>query len=171
MWPKDWSFSFNVSPSIQYSGLISCRIDWLNLLGIQGTLKSLLQHHNIKASIRWCSAFFMVWLSRLYRTTGNTIALSIHTFVGKVMPLLFNTLSRFVIAFHPRSKGLGGTASWCNHYIKQYGGSSKKLKIELPYDPEIPLLAYNGQKYNLKRYMHPCVHSSTVHNSQDMETT
>ena len=103
-------------------------------------------------------------------STGKTIALTIRTFVGKVMSLLFNTPSRFVIAFHPRSKGLDETASWCNRYIKQYGGSSKKLKIELPYDPEIPLLAYNGQKYNLKRYMHPCVHSSTVHNSQDMET-
>ena len=106
MWPKYWSFSFNISPSNEYSGLISFRIDWLDLLAVQGTLKSLLQHHNSKASILWCSAFFMVQLSHPYMTTGKTIALTIWTFVGKVMSLLFNMQFRFVIAFLPGSKHL-----------------------------------------------------------------
>ena len=101
-WSKYWSFSFGISPSDEFSGLISFRIDWFDLLAIQGTLKSLLQHHHLKASIPWHSAFFMVQLSHLYVTTGKTIALTIPTFVGKVMSLLFNTLSRFVIAFLPR---------------------------------------------------------------------
>ena len=105
-WPKDWTFSFNISPSNEYSGLISFRIDWLDLLAVQGTLKSLLQHHNSKASILWHSAFFMVQLSHLYMTTGKTIALTRWTFVGKVMSLLFNMLSRLVITFLPRSKHL-----------------------------------------------------------------
>ena len=105
-WPKDWSFSFNISPSNEYSGLISFRIDWLNLLAVQGTLKSLLQHHNSKASILWHSAFFMVQLSHLYMTTGKTIALTRWTFVGKVMSLLFNMLSKLVITFLPRSRCL-----------------------------------------------------------------
>ena len=91
-WPKYWSFSFNISPSNEYSGLIS--IDWLDLLAVQGTLKSLLQHHSSKASILWCSAFFMVQLSHPYMTTGKTIALTRWTFVGRVMSLLFNMLSR-----------------------------------------------------------------------------
>ena len=90
-----WSFSFNISPSNEYSGLISFRIDWFDLLALQRTLKSLLQHHSLKTSILWCSAFFMVQLSHLYMTTGKAIALTIWTFVGKVMSLLFNTLSRF----------------------------------------------------------------------------
>ena len=98
-WPKYWSFSFNISPSNEYSGLISFRMDWLNLLAVQGTLKSLLQDHSSKASILRHSAFFMVQLSHLYMTTGKTIALIILTFVSKVICLLFNTLSRFVIAF------------------------------------------------------------------------
>ena len=106
MWPKYWSFSFSISPSNEYSGLISFWIDWFDLLATQGTLKSLLQHHSSKASILQCSAFFMVQLSHPYVTTGKTIALTIRTFVGKVMPLLFNMLSRFVIAFLPRSKHL-----------------------------------------------------------------
>ena len=105
-WPKCWSFSFNISPSNEYSGLISFRIDWLDLLAVQGTLKSLLQHHNSKASILWCPAFFVVQLSHPYMTTGKTIALTIQTFVCKEMSLLLNTLSRFVIAFLPRSKHL-----------------------------------------------------------------
>ena len=100
-WPKYWSFSF--SPSNDYSGLTSFRIDWLALLAVQGTLKSLLQHHNSKVSILWHSAFFMVQLSHLDMTTGKMIALTIQTFVGKVMSLLFNTLSSFVIAFPPTS--------------------------------------------------------------------
>ena len=103
-WPKYWSFSFNISPYNEYSRLISFRIDWLDLLAIQGTLKSLLQHHSLKASVLWHSAFFMVQLSRAYMTTGKTIGLTIWTFVSKVMFLLFNMLCRFVIAFLQRSK-------------------------------------------------------------------
>ena len=91
-WPKYWSFSFSISPSNEYLGLISFRIDWFNFLIIQGTLKSLIQHHSSKSSVLWHSAFFMVQLSHLYMTTGETIALTIWTFVGKVMSLLFNTL-------------------------------------------------------------------------------
>ena len=105
-WPKCWSFGFNISPSNKYSGLISFRIDWFGLLAVQGTLKSFLQHHSSKASILWCSAFFIVQLSHPYMTTGKTIALTSRTFVGKVMSLLFNILSRLVIAFLPRSKHL-----------------------------------------------------------------
>ena len=105
-WPKYWSFSFNISPSNEHSGLISFRMDWLDLLAVQGTLKSLLQYHRSKASILWCSAFFIVQLSHPYMTTGKTIALTRWTFVGKVMSLLLNMLSRLVIAFVPRSKHL-----------------------------------------------------------------
>ena len=105
-WPKDWSFSFSISPSNEHSGLISFRIDWLDLLAVQGTLKSLLQNHNSKASLLRRSAFFMVQLSHPYMTTGKTIALTIWTFVGKVTSLLFNILSRLVLAFLPRSKPL-----------------------------------------------------------------
>ena len=105
-WPKYWSFSFSISPSNEYSGLISLRIDWFDLLAVQGTLKSLLQHHSSKASILRRSAFFIVQLSHPYLTTGKTIALTRQTFVGKVMSLLFNMLSRLVIAFLPRSKCL-----------------------------------------------------------------
>ena len=105
-WTKFCSFSFNISPSNQYSGLISFRIDWLDLLVVQGTLKSLLQHRSSKVSILWHSAFFIVQLSHPYMTTGKTIALTRQTFVRKVTSLLFNTLSRLVIAFLPRSKHL-----------------------------------------------------------------
>ena len=105
-WPKYWSFSFSISPSNEYSGLISFQIDWLDLFAVQGTLKSLLQHHNSKASILWNSAFFMVQLSHPYLTTGKTITLTRWTFVGKVISLLFNMLSRLVITFLPRSKRL-----------------------------------------------------------------
>ena len=105
-WPNYWSFSFSISPSNEYTVLISFRIYWFDLLADQGTLKSLLQHHSSKASILQCSAFFMVQLSHLYMTTGKTIVLTILTFVSKVMSLLFHTLSRFVIAFVPRSKCL-----------------------------------------------------------------
>ena len=105
-WPKSWSFNFSISPSNEYSALISFRFDWFDLLAVQGTLKSLLQHHNLKTSIlqRW--AFFMVPFSHLYMITGKTTALSIQTFVGKAMSLLFNMLSTFVIAFLPRSTRL-----------------------------------------------------------------
>ena len=103
-WPKYWSFNFSISPFNEYSGLISFRIDWLDLLAVQGTLKSLLQHHSSKVSILWHSAFFMVQLSHPYIITGKTIALTRWTFVGKVMSLLFNMLSTLVVAFLPRSK-------------------------------------------------------------------
>ena len=119
-WPTYWSFSFSISPSNEYSGLISFRIDRLDLLAVQGTLKSLLQHYSSKASILWHSAFFMVQLSHPYMTTGKVIALTRWTFVGKVMSLLFNMLSRLVIAFLPRSKHL--LISWLQ-------SPSAKIKI------------------------------------------
>ena len=109
-WPKYWSFSFNISSSNEHSGLISFRMDWLDILAVQGTLKSLLQHHSSKASVLWHSAFFILQLSYPYMTTGKTIALTRWTFVGKVMSLLFNMLSRLVITFLPRSKCL--SVSW-----------------------------------------------------------
>ena len=102
-WPKYWRFSFKISPTNEHPGLISFRMDWLDLLEVQGTLKSLLQHHSSKASILWCSSFFIVQLSHPYLTTGKTIALTRWTFVDKVMSLLFNMLSRLVITFLPRS--------------------------------------------------------------------
>ena len=105
-WPKYWSFSFNISPSNEHPGLISFRLDWLDLLAVQGTLKSLLRHHSSKASILWHSTFFIVQLSHPYMTTGKTTALTRWTFVGKVMSLLLNMLSRLVITFLPRSKRL-----------------------------------------------------------------
>ena len=105
-WPKHWSFRFNINPSNEYSGLISFRMDWLDLLAVQGTLKSLFQHRSSKASVLQCSAFFIVQLSHPYMTTGKTITLTRWTFVGKVISLLFNMLSRLVIAFLPRSKHL-----------------------------------------------------------------
>ena len=109
-WPKYWSFSFNISPSNEHPGLISFRMDWLDLLAVQGTLKSLLQHHSSKASILLCSAFFILQLSHPYMTTGKTIALTSQTFVGKVISLLFNMLSMLGIVFLPRSKHL--LVSW-----------------------------------------------------------
>ena len=105
-WPKYWSFTFSISPSNEYSGMISFRVDWLDVLAVQGTLKSLLQHHSSKASILWCSAFFTVQLSHPHMTTRKTIPFTRWTFVGKVMSLLFNMLSRLVITFLPRSKCL-----------------------------------------------------------------
>ena len=115
-WPKYLSFSFSISPSNEYSGLISLRIDWFDLLAVQGTRKSLLQHHSSKASILQCSAFFIVKLSHPYVTTGKTIGLSRWTFVGKVMSLLLNMLSRSVITFHPRSKYL--LIHRCSHHLQ-----------------------------------------------------
>ena len=105
-WPKYWGFSFSISPFSEYLGLISFRMDWLDLLEVQGTLNSLLQHHSLKASILWCSAFFMVQLSHPYMTTGKTIALTRWTFIGRVISQLFNMLCRLKIAFLPRSKRL-----------------------------------------------------------------
>ena len=121
-WPKFWSFSFSISPSKEYSGLIFFKIDWFDLLAVQGSLKSLLQHHSSKASILWCSAFFMVQLSHPYMTTGKTIALTRRTFVGKVMSLLFNMLSRLVITLLLRSKHL--LISWLQ--------STSTVILELP---------------------------------------
>ena len=115
-WPKYWDFSFSISPSHEYSGLISFRIDWFDLLAIQGTHKSLL--HSSKASILWYSAFFMVQLSDPYMTTGKTIVLSRWTFVGKLVALLFTMLSRFVIAFLPKSKCL--LISGCSHHLQWF---------------------------------------------------
>ena len=120
-WPKYLSFSFSISPSNEYAGLISFRIDWFDLLAVQGTLRSLLQHHGSKASILWhsaFSAFFIVQLSRPYVTTGKTIALTRWVFVGKVMSLLFNMLCRLVIAFLPRSKHLLGSVELTLLYSK-----------------------------------------------------
>ena len=115
-WPKYWRFNFNISPSSEHTGLISFRMDWLDLLVVQGTLKSLLQHHSSKASILWCSAFFLVQLSHPYMTTGKIIALTRRTFVGKVMSLLFNMLSRLIITFFPRSKRL--LIHGCNYHLQ-----------------------------------------------------
>ena len=105
-WPKYWSFSFNISPSNEHPGLISFKTDWLDLLAVQGTLKSFIQHHSSKSSILWCSAFFIVQLSHPYMTTGKTITLTRWTFVDKVMSLLFNMLSTLVITFLPKKKHL-----------------------------------------------------------------
>ena len=115
-WPKYWSFSFSINPSSEYSRLISFGIDWFDLLAVQGTLKSLLQHHSSKASILLRSAFFIVQLSHPYMTTGKTIALTRQIFVGKVMFLLFNMLSRLVITFLPRSKRL--LISWLQSHLQ-----------------------------------------------------
>ena len=115
-WPKYWSFRFSISPSNEYSGLICFRMHWLDLLAVQGTLKSLLQHHSSKVSILRHSTFFTVQLSHPYMTTGKTTALTRWTFVGKVMSLLFNMLSRLVITFLPRSKCL--SISWLNHHLQ-----------------------------------------------------
>ena len=117
-WPKNWSFTFSISPSNEYSGLISFRIDWFDLLAVQGTLKSLLQHHSSKASILWSSAFFIVQLSHPYMTTRKTIALTRRIFVGKVMSLLLNMLSRLVMTFLPRSKHLGDILMLKNFFFK-----------------------------------------------------
>ena len=127
-WPKYWSFSFSISPSNEYPGLISCRMDWLDLLAVQGTLKSLLQLHSLKASFLRCSAFFTVQLSHPNVTTGKTIALNRQTFVSKVMSLLFNMLSRLVITFLPRSKHL--LISWLQSpsaVILEHSKSHKKV--------------------------------------------
>ena len=122
-WLKYWSFSFNISPSNEHPGQISSRMDWLDLLAVQRTLKSLLQHHSLKASILWCSAFFIVQLSHSDMTTGKNIALNRWTFVGKVMPLLFNMLSRLVITFLPRSKRLL-IHGW-NHHMQWFWSPEK----------------------------------------------
>ena len=125
-WPKYWSLSFSIGPSKEHPGLISFRMDWLDLLTVQGTLKSLLQHHCSKSSILWRSAFFTVQLSHPYMTTGKTIALTRWTFVGKVMSLLLNMLSRLVITFLPRSKRL--LISWLQYLVTTYNGKESEKK-------------------------------------------
>ena len=127
-WPKYWSFSFSISPSSEYSGLISFRMAWLDLLAVQGTLKCLLQHHSSKASILWCSAFFAIQLPHPYTTTEKTIPLTRWTFVDKVMSLLFNTLSRLVITFLPRSKRL--LISWLQSPSAVILEQKKKLSCQ-----------------------------------------
>ena len=122
-WPKYWSFSFSISPSNEHSGLISFRMDWLDLLSVQGTLKSLLQHHSSKASIHQLSAFFIVQLSRPYMTTGKTIALTRRTYIGKVTSVLFNMLYRLVITFLPRSKRL--LISWLQYNLQWFWSPEK----------------------------------------------
>ena len=127
-WPKYWSFSFSVSPPNAYSGPISFRMDWLDLLAVQGILKSLLQHHSSKASIFQCSAFFIVQLSHPYMTTGKTTALTRQTFVDKVMSLLFNMLSRLLITFLPRSKCL--LFHGCSHHsCSDFGAQENSLSL------------------------------------------
>ena len=122
-WPKYWSFSFNIRPSTEHPGLISFRIDWLDLLAVQRTFKNLLQHHSSKASILWHSTFFIVKLSHPHMTTGKTIALTRWTFVGKIMSLLFNMLSRLVITFLPRSKCL--LISWLESPLQWFWSPPK----------------------------------------------
>ena len=122
-WPKYWSFSFSISPSNEYSGLISFRMDWLDLLAVQGTLKSLLPHQSSKALILRCSTFFIVQLSHPYMTTGKTIALTRRTFFGKVTSLLLNMLSRLVITFLPRSKRL--LISWLQYHLQWFWSPQK----------------------------------------------
>ena len=137
-WPKYWSFSFNISPSNEHSGLISFRMHWLDLLAVQETLKSLFQHHSSKASILWRSAFFTVQLSHPYMTTGKTIALTRQTFAGKVMSLLFNMLSRFVITFLPRSKRL--LISWLQSPSAVILEPPKKSQPQFPLFPHLFLM-------------------------------
>ena len=134
-WPKDWSFNFSISPSNEYLGLIYFRMDWLDLLAVQGTLKRHLQHHSSKASILRRSAFFIVQLSHPYVTTGKTIALTRWTFVGKVMSLLFNMLSRLVIAFLPRSECL--LISWLQSPSAVILEPKKMKSVTVPLFPHL----------------------------------
>ena len=129
-WPKYWSFSFNISPSDEHLGLISFRIDWLDLLAVQGSLKSLLQHHSSKASVLLRSAFFIIQLSHSYKTTGKTIALTRWTFVGKVMSLLFNMLSRLVIVFLPRTRH--SLSDLIHHTRRKSGHSDQEATVMAP---------------------------------------
>ena len=149
-WPKYWSFSCNINPSNEHPGLISFRMDWLDLLAVQGTLKSLLQHHSSKASIFQCLAFFIVQLSRLYMTTGKTIPLTRWTFVGKAMSLHFNMLSRLVITFLSRSKCL--LISWL-----------KSPSVVWSRNPTAMHTHWGNQ--NWTRHMYPNIHRSTVYDS------
>ena len=148
-WPKYWSFSFNIGPSNEHSGLIFFRMDWLDLLAVQGTLKSLLQHHNSKASIFQCSAFFTVQLSHPYMTTGKTIALTRWTFVGKAMSLLFNMLSRLVITFLPRSKRL--LISWLQSQVSLH-------IMFINYDGKITFIVGKPGRYHLNKLVEIYIH-------------
>ena len=141
-WPKYWSFSFSISPSNEYSGLIPFRMDWLDLLAVQGTLKSLLQYHTSKASILWHSAFFTLQLSHPYMTTGKTVSLTRWTFVGKVVSLLFNMLSRLVITFLPKSKHL--LISWLQ--------SLSVVILELPCPPGKKRWKMHEKRWKYKIY-------------------
>ena len=136
-WPKYWSFSFYINPSDEYSGLISLKIDWFDLLDVHGTLRSFLQHYSLKASIFWHSAFFMVQLSQPYVTTGKTIALTIQTFIGRVMSLLFNTLSRFAIVFLPRSNCL--LISWLQSPSAVILEPKRNLEDIIPFNLCVPV--------------------------------
>ena len=144
-WPKYWSFSFSISPSNEHPGLISSRMDCLDLLAVQGILKSLLQHHSSKASILQCSAFFTIQLSHPYMTTGKTIALTRRTFVSKVMSLLFNMLSRLVITFLPRSKHL--LISWLQYFhYSQFNILMVSSPLQTPVSsPELLFRTYSLQ--------------------------
>ena len=142
-WPKYWSFSFSISPSNEHPGLISIRMDWLDLLAVQGTLKRIFQHHSSKASIIWCSAFFIVQLSHLYMTTGKAIALTRWTFVDKVMSLLFNLLSMLVITFLPRSKRL--LISWLQSQSSVILESKKQSQPLFPLFPHLFALKWWDQ--------------------------
>ena len=177
-WPKYWSFSFSISPSNEYSGLISFRMDWLDFPAVQKTLKSLLQHHSSKASILQCSAFFIIQLSHPYITTGKTIALTRQTFVGKVMSLLFNMMLEWLSLKRTQVTNIGEdvkkreilytideTVKFVYPLWKILQICVKKRKIELPYDSAIPLLGIYLKKKedaNLKRYMHASIHSGII---------
>ena len=147
-WPKYWSSSFNISPSDEHLGLISFRMDWLDLLAVQGTLKSLLQHHSSKASILQLSAFFIVQLSHPYMTTGKTMALTRQTFVGRVMSLLFNMLSRLVITFLPRSKHLLFYFFFNSEY--SYISSTSNIKTNLKKKSTLVKLLQNSSLNRLE---------------------
>ena len=154
-WPKYWSFSFNISPSNEHSGQISFRMDWLDIFAVQGTLKSLLQHHSSKASILRCSAFFIVQLSHPYMTTGKHVTLTSWTFVGKVMSLLFNMLSRLVMAFLPRSKRLlvswlrsrSAVISWVKRSVILIKLYITWGMISMPILPKIPFVSWTRKEW------------------------
>ena len=193
-WPKDWSFSFNISPSNEHPGLISSKMDWLDLLAVQGTFKGLLQYHSSKASILRHSAFFIVQLSYPYMTTGKTIALTRRTFVGKVMSLLFNMLSSkslliswlqspYAVILKPPHTGEGvekrepsytidENVNCCSHCGKQYGVSFKNPQNKSCYmiRQSHSWACIQKKANNSKRYMHLDTLHSTIHNSQDKET-
>ena len=183
-WPKYWSFSFSISPSNEHPGLVSFRMDWLDLPAVQGTLKSLLQHHSSKASILWRSAFFTVQLSHPYVTSGKTIALSRRTFVGKVIPLLFNMLSRLVITFLRLYKKNVKKANpqrsfpsiliflWILSFWRPVWRFLKKTGNRTAILPSNSTAGHtHWGNQNWKRHVYPNVHRSTVYNSQDMEAT